>query len=202
MRSNQRRANASLLHSQHLQDSVADAGGPVVDDLFACGRRRPVEWESAAAGRVLRPITGVQHAEEVSVPVVSPDESRIVVARKDLATNNNDLWLTDALGTNPVRFTFDSGSDLLGLWSPDGRRIIWSSTRDGSFDLYEKEVNGTGRDTPLLRSAEPKFPLDWSRDGRYLLYRRIDSRTGHDIKSPQCRRQLLELTLSGRSSSG
>lgn len=47
------------------------------------------------------------------------DESRIVVARKYVATNNNDLWLTDPLGDNPVKFTFDPGSDLLGLWSPD-----------------------------------------------------------------------------------
>jgi len=119
--------------------------------------------------------------DNVSVPSLSPDESRIVVARKDLATNNNDLWLTDALGDNPVRFTFDPGSDFLGLWSPDGQRIVWSSTRNGSFDLYEKEVSSKGQDTLLLRSGEPKFPLEWSRDGRYLLYRQIGPQTSHAI---------------------
>ena len=69
----------------------------------------------------------------------------------------------------PAKFTFDPGSDLLGLWSPDGQRIVWTSTRNGSFDLYEKEVSSQGTDTPLLRSEQPKFPLDWSRDGRFLL---------------------------------
>ena len=119
--------------------------------------------------------------DNVSAPVLSPDESRIVVARKDLATNNNDLWLTDPLGDNPVRFTFDPGSDLLGLWSPDGQRIVWTSTRNGSFDLYEKEVSSTGKDTLLLRSELPKFPLDWSRDGHFLLFRQINPQTNHDI---------------------
>ena len=119
--------------------------------------------------------------DNVSAPVLSLDDSRIVVARKDLATNNNDLWLTDPLGNNPERFTFDPGSDLLGLWSPNGQRIVWTSTRNGSFDLYEKEVSGKGKDTLLLRSEQPKFPLDWSRDGRFLLYRQINPQTNHDI---------------------
>lgn len=119
--------------------------------------------------------------DNVSAAFLSSDESRIVVARKDLATNNNDLWLTDPLGNNPVRFTFDPGSDLLGLWSPDSQRIVWTSTRNGSFDLYEKEVSSKGQDTLLLRSELPKFPLDWSRDGRYLLYRQIGPQTNHDI---------------------
>jgi eukaryotic-like serine/threonine-protein kinase len=119
--------------------------------------------------------------DNVSAASLSPDESRILLARKDLATNNNDLWLTDALGGNAVRFTFDPGSDLLGLWSPDGQRVVWTSTRNGSFDLYEKELGSNGQDTPLLRSEQHKFPLDWSRDGRYLLYRQIGAQTGHDI---------------------
>jgi Tol biopolymer transport system component len=67
------------------------------------------------------------------------------------------------------------------LWSPDGQRIVWTSTRNGSFDLYQKEVSSSGHDAVLLRSEEPKFPLDWSRDGRYLLYRQINPQTTHDI---------------------
>ena len=42
-------------------------------------------------------------------------------------------------------------------------------------------MSSKGRDTLLLRSDEPKFPLDWSRDGRYLLYRQIGPQTSHDI---------------------
>jgi eukaryotic-like serine/threonine-protein kinase len=120
--------------------------------------------------------------DDVSVALLSPDESRIAVARKDLATNNNDIWLANAKdGGGLVRFTFDPASDILGIWSPDGRRITWSSTRKGAFDLYQKESTGEGQDVPLLESRLHKFPLEWSPDGRYLLFRQIDPRTRHDI---------------------
>lgn len=120
--------------------------------------------------------------DDVSVALLSPDESRIAVARKDLATNNNDIWLANAKdGGSLVRFTFDPASDILGIWSPDGRRITWSSTRKGAFDLYQKEATGEGQDVPLLESPLHKFPLEWSPDGKYLLFRQIDPRTRHDI---------------------
>ena len=155
----------------------ASANGLLIYDAHTDRQRSQLLW----VDRHGKPLNVLAQLDNVSVPFLSPDESRIVVARKDLATNNNDLWLTDALGDNPVRFTFDPGSDILGLWSPDGQRIVWSSTRNGSFDLYEKEVSSPGQDTLLLRSDEPKFPLDWSRDGRYLLFRQISPQTGHDI---------------------
>jgi Tol biopolymer transport system component/DNA-binding winged helix-turn-helix (wHTH) protein len=155
----------------------ASANGLLIYDAHADRQRSQMLWVDRH-GKALQTLTQL---DNVSVPSLSPDESRIVVARKDLATNNNDLWLTDALGDNPVKFTFDLGSDLLGLWSPDSQRIVWTSTRNGSFDLYEKEVSSKGQDTLLLRSELPKFPLDWSPDGRYLLYRQIGPQTNHDI---------------------
>jgi Tol biopolymer transport system component len=155
----------------------ASANGLLIYDAHADRQRSQLLW----VDRHGKPLTVLAQLDNVSIPSLSPDETRIVVARKDLATNNNDLWLTDARGGSPVRFTFDPGSDILGLWSPDGQRIVWSSTRNGSFDLYEKEVSSTGQDTLLLRSEEPKFPLDWSRDGGSLLFRQIGPQTGHDI---------------------
>lgn len=42
-------------------------------------------------------------------------------------------------------------------------------------------MSSSGQDTLLLQSDEANFPLDWSRDGRYLLYRQIGPQTSHDI---------------------
>lgn len=163
--------------SYRSRNFTASDNGLLIYDPHVDRQRSQLLW----VDRHGTPLHVLAQLDDVGVPVLSPDESRIVVARKDLATNNNDLWLTDPLGDNPVKFTFDPGSDLLGLWSPDGQRIVWTSTRNGSFDLYEKEVSSQGTDTPLLRSEEPKFPLDWSRDGRFLLYRQISPQTNHDI---------------------
>jgi DNA-binding winged helix-turn-helix (wHTH) protein/Tol biopolymer transport system component len=163
--------------SYRRRNFTASSTGLLIYDPQPDRQRTRLLW----VDRTGKPLRQIEHLDDVSVAALSPDESRLVVARKELTTNNNDLWLVDAAGNTPVRFTFDPASDLLGLWSPDGQRIVWTSTRNGRFDLYEKAVDGTGKDLPLLQSAEPKFPLDWSRDGRYLLYRQIDPRTNHDI---------------------
>ncbi|MBA3440285.1 MAG: PD40 domain-containing protein, partial [Pyrinomonadaceae bacterium] len=51
----------------------------------------------------------------------------------------------------------------------------------GAFNLYEKDAGGRGQDALLPQSADRKFPTDWSRDGRYILYRQIDPQTRYDI---------------------
>ena len=78
------------------------------------------------------------------------------------------------------RVTFDSGDDIFPIWSPDDSRIAFGSRR-GQMDLYWKLLTGPpGSEELLLSSAQPKFPRDWSPDGRFLLYDTItpmDSRT-------------------------
>lgn len=139
--------------------------------------RTQLQWVDRK-GQSIRFLSGT---DEVSVPALSPDGQNVAVARKDLATNNNDVWILPANGEGATRFTFHPSSDILGIWGPGGSRIAWASSRSGTFDLYEKELDGNGKDRLLLRTELPKFPLDYSADGRYLLFRQIDPKTKHDI---------------------
>jgi dipeptidyl aminopeptidase/acylaminoacyl peptidase len=59
------------------------------------------------------------------------------------------------------------------VWSPDSGRIAFSLSRNGTYDLYQKSINGVGGEELLLADTSIKHPTDWSRDGRYLLYRRF-----------------------------
>lgn len=163
--------------SYRRRNFSVSASGLLVLDPNPGRQRSQMQWVDRR-GNVLGV---VPELDEVTAPLLSPDETRVAVARKDLATNNNDIWLAGLDSTSPVRFTFDPASDILGVWSPGGDRIAWASTRNGVFDLFEKEVNGRGQDTVLLRSGVHKFPLDYSADGRYLLFRQIDPQTRHDI---------------------
>ena len=49
--------------------------------------------------------------------------------------------------------------------------------------LYEKPANGVGSEQLLTQTPElqPKNPVDWSRDGRFLLYRSLDLKTSFDL---------------------
>jgi len=71
--------------------------------------------------------------------------------------------------------------DTNPVWSPDGSHIIFSSNRDGQFNLYQKPANGVKDEEVLLKSGENKYPASWSRDGRFLLYTVIHPKTKNDI---------------------
>jgi eukaryotic-like serine/threonine-protein kinase len=56
------------------------------------------------------------------------------------------------------------------VWSTDGTHIVFASgTTAGAGYIYEKSLAGTG-DTRALGQHINACPLDWSRDGQYLLY--------------------------------
>jgi len=62
---------------------------------------------------------------------------------------------------------------------------VFSSVRESTVaDLYEKASSGASNEGLLLKTSESKRPLDWSRDGRFILYQspqRTDSRTNLDL---------------------
>jgi eukaryotic-like serine/threonine-protein kinase len=87
----------------------------------------------------------------------------------------------DLAGGNMSRFTFDPSDDATALWSPDGQRIVWTSSRSGTLDLYQKAASGAGKDELLLKSTTTKYADDWSRDGKFILYENVDPKTKFDL---------------------
>jgi Tol biopolymer transport system component len=59
--------------------------------------------------------------------------------------------------------------------------MVFRSMRNGQSDLFIGPANGAGEEQPLLVTAEGKTPLDWSRDGHYLLYSVADPKTESDL---------------------
>src|SRR5262249_32891106 len=53
--------------------------------------------------------------------------------------------------------------------------------REGTPNLYQKAASGAGQETLLLKSDYPKFPSDWSRDGRFLIYHEVNPKTKFDV---------------------
>ena len=129
-------------------------------------------------GREKRGVVGQSH--DYNRVRLSPDGTRIATVRGFEGTGS-DIWLTAISGDGETRFTFDPAPDDYPVWSPDGRRIAFSSDRRGSFDLYQHASSGAGEDDLLFKSDHTKFVTDWSHDGRFLLYYDIDPKTKRDL---------------------
>jgi dipeptidyl aminopeptidase/acylaminoacyl peptidase len=81
----------------------------------------------------------------------------------------------------PSRFTKDPAPDTNPLWSPDGSRIVFSASRGGVADLYQKIASGAGNEEVLLNSGESKVPDDWSSDGQFIVYETPNPKTKQDL---------------------
>ncbi len=113
-------------------------------------------------------------------PWVSPDGKRIAVDGPDVQ-GNRDIWLIDLVSGNPTRFTFEPSTELFPVWSWDGSRIVFASDREGPRQLYVKNANGAGKEEVLLKSDANKIPMDWSPDGRFVLYVVNDPKSKIDL---------------------
>ena len=68
------------------------------------------------------------------------------------------------------------------VWSPDGRRVAFSSTRDGPTNIYVKEVEGETAEQAVYQSpGQFKEVMSWSPDGRYLFFDQTETATGWDL---------------------
>lgn len=102
-------------------------------------------------------------------PRISPDGSRVAAGR--LADDNitADLWLFDAAG-NATRLAENAqASEAFPVWSADGARLAFWSNPRGIKDIYARPAGG-GPSELLYRDGNAKYPTDWSRDGRFLLF--------------------------------
>jgi serine/threonine protein kinase len=113
-------------------------------------------------------------------PWVSPDGKRMAVDGPD-TQGNRDIWLIDLVTGDPTRFTFDPSTELFPVWSWDGSRIVFASDREGPRHLYVKNASGAGKEELLLKSEANKIPMDWSPDGRFILYVVNDPNTKIDL---------------------
>jgi len=103
---------------------------------------------------------------------LSPNGRSAAVSMTDIASQNTDIWTYDLQGDSAKRLTFDPSADSVPIWSPDASRLVFASNRQSFNDLYVKNADGAQEEKSVLHDDIDKFPNDWSRDGKYILYTR------------------------------
>ncbi|MDT4966259.1 MAG: hypothetical protein QOJ64_996 [Acidobacteriota bacterium] len=104
---------------------------------------------------------------------VSPDGTTLLftVSVSDLARakRNTHVWAMDVDGRNARQWTVGERSESSPLFSPDGKQILFISSKDGSPNLYLMNVGGGEWRKVTNLSTGVSDPL-WSRDGKWIAF--------------------------------
>jgi Tol biopolymer transport system component len=92
-----------------------------------------------------------------------------------------DLWVIEFTRAIATRVTFHAAPDTNPVWSPDGVRLAFRSSRGNPGDIFEKDFNTTSEETVLLASPATDTPTGWSPDGRFLLFARLTAANATDL---------------------
>ena len=148
-------------------DASASGDGLLVFGSGGSGDLQLV-WMDRAAKQIsiiVDKITNLQGAR------LSPQGDRVAL---QIDAGVNDIWVMDLARGVRTRLTFGPVANIGPVWSPDGKWIAYTSSRNGHYNLYRKPSDGSGAEEILLTEDQQTQTEvdDWSRDGKYLIYSR------------------------------
>lgn len=117
--------------------------------------------------------TDVPSEGQNTYPRWSPDGRRLVF--QSTRDGNEEIYVMNADGSNPIRLTRNMHSDRQAAWSPDGRRIVFQSMRGDAYagqletDIYVMSADGADQKA-LVVAAGPDITPRWSPDGSKIAY--------------------------------
>ncbi len=117
-------------------------------------------------GRQLKNLTQFAGVED-SAPSWSPDSSKIAFMSN--RNGNDEIYVMDANGRNPVNLTNHPSWDSSADWSPDGKKIVFFSHRGGQSDIYVMDADGANVVNLTNHPAEDRVPA-WSPNGQWIAF--------------------------------
>jgi eukaryotic-like serine/threonine-protein kinase len=106
---------------------------------------------------------------------LSPDGRRVAVELDE------QFWLYDLARDTLTRFTFEGQRNQNPVWTPDGKRIAFFSTKEGIENLFWQLADGSGGLERLSTSEYVQIPRSWSPDGQLLAFDVVNPKTQYDI---------------------
>jgi Tol biopolymer transport system component len=110
---------------------------------------------------------------------LSPDGERIAATIAEPSTGAGDIWILSLPQGNATRLTADLMDDFGPVWSPDGREVVFSSSRDGVPHLFRQGLGESDPRVMVPMNGHVQDACDWTPD--CVLYTDRDPSTAQDI---------------------
>ena len=115
---------------------------------------------------------------------LSPDGTMVALTRVD---GGGDIWVLDwqrgALGA-PTRLTFDPVNEINPVFSSDGKRVAYTTYKNGNGDIVVKNANNVGEEEVLLATEKYESIEAWARDGSHIAFLYGDEARPHIYAMP------------------
>jgi serine/threonine protein kinase/Tol biopolymer transport system component len=109
-------------------------------------------------------------ADNYSQVRLSPDNQKAALAINDSRTISGDIWIQDLTRDTRTRFVSGINDDGAVVWSPDGHRLAYFSCCEDESSLQIKDYGDSGKGQVPVKDQSFAAPLDWSQDGRFVIY--------------------------------
>ena len=110
---------------------------------------------------------------------LSPEGTQVAL---DIRDQQYDLWIWDLARQTLTRLTDTPAGEGSPVWTPDSRRVLFASAREGVFNIYGQAANNTGTVERLTTSLNAQFPASISPEGTRLVVREYVPTTGFNLR--------------------
>jgi eukaryotic-like serine/threonine-protein kinase len=116
------------------------------------------------AGAAIQIVSGTGRLQDVTWT----NDGKVVYVSH--ASDGSNVWMWDAEAPAPRQLTLDARNIHGVAVSPDGRYLVFSSDRTGTFNLWRVKLNGG--ELMRLTSGEGEVSPRFSPDGQWVVYQR------------------------------
>jgi eukaryotic-like serine/threonine-protein kinase len=155
--------------------SVANTGAIVY--VMLAPRRHQPRW----IGRTGQPLGLAGEPGSYDTIALSPDRRKLVAGRAADDAGTIGLWVFDFERNLNSRVPL-GGRASSAVWAPDGEHmaVAWAKSEEHP-NVYVVDLSASEEPRSVLPGGAIRWPLDWSRDGAFLLFAQVEPASRFDI---------------------